>query len=152
MIWKLLIFTWGDFSHIECIVIQIHSFHKHVVNKFLLKCIRFPIEYRFLLELNSLSFSILNETYNENVYAWKCLRPCVLSPPLYILFSSSFAGCNGFTIAAAVLVAFLQAMRNSARVILRHRSWIFCSSHTTISTDERPTQDTCPESRISESY
>lgn len=76
---------------------------------------------------------------------------CIPAPPLKINFSSSVAGTNGFIGNAFVLVAFRDAIKNSARVNLHHLPWNICSSQTTTSTEDFPTQLTCPDSRMSES-
>lgn len=50
-----------------------------------------------------------------------------------------------------VLVAFRDAIKNKARVNLRHLPYIFCSSQTTTSMEDFPTQLTWPDNLISES-
>lgn len=102
---------------------------------FNLRCFR-PGKYFFLISYDLKK----NETFS------------LLSPPAIISFSSSLPGTNGLIAAASVFVAFLEAIKKRARVILRQRPCKNCSSQTTTSIDVRPTQLTCPDKRISESY
>lgn len=66
-------------------------------------------------------------------------------------FSSLVAGTSSLTANDLVFVAFLDAIKNKARVNLRHWPWNFCSNQTTTSTDDFPTQLAWPDNRISES-
>lgn len=88
---------------------------------------------------------------NSDCFCVSIRRFFRFSPPAKISFSSSVLGTNGFTTNDFVFVALRDAIKNRARVSLRQRPCAFCSSHTTTSTDDFPTQLTWPDRRMSES-
>lgn len=111
--------------------------------------------FKSIVRMNVLWISVCSKSlgswWNSDSFCCCLRRRLRVSPPSKIFCSSALPGISGFTTAASWLVALRHAIKNSARVNLRHLPCKFCSSQTTTSTEVRPTQLTWPDKRISES-